>query len=78
MDWSSILKAGSAQNPTALQVHYLKVDGTSFIGYWEGTIDLQADGSNSTKIAIRNQIHATDTSQSDSADTVQQIFDKLK
>lgn len=78
MQWNHMLKSGSVTQPSEIEVRYSKVDGTSFISFWQGIITLEQSGAGATAVTLRNEINASQTDENDAAATVQQIFDKLK
>jgi len=77
MDWVHAVLDGTIAAPKHIIVNYRKVAGTTYIPYWEGTLDLQELAPGVTAFAMRNQVNASQTSSDDAASTVQGVFDHL-
>ena len=78
MNWYHSVRAGSRQKPQQILMNYVKVKGTRFISYWEGTILLHEVTPDITAITMRDQIKASRTGPGDSADAIRQIIEAIR
>lgn len=78
MQWYHTLLEGTKQDPKKLIVNYKRVAGTEYIPYWQGTIMLQEIEPGVTAFAMRNEIKAERTTSQDAADTVSDVYHKVR
>ena len=76
MDWHHSLQQGTLLAPQQVTVNYRKVEGTTYIPYWEGTVVLKDLAPGVVAFAMRNQVNAAQTSADDAASSVRDIFTK--
>jgi hypothetical protein len=78
MNWLHQVTAGTMQDPSEIKVTYEKVNGTSYISYWKGTIFLNASGPKATQVVIRNEIKASQQNAEKAGQTAGEMVQKLR
>lgn len=77
MIWTHALVRGTPEAPEQVVVNYRRIEGTSYLPYWEGTILLEALDTGVTSVTIRNQINASRTDEDDAAGTITNLLARL-
>ncbi len=78
MDWFQTLTEGSVEHPSYLVVKYVKSEGTSHIGFWEGTFELKALTQSVTSFVMRNEIRGTRVDSEKSQGAIRDMYLRLK
>jgi hypothetical protein len=78
MDWYHSVQRGSLQAPERILVNYKKVNGTSYISYWEGNFILEKVNDEVTSFAMANQINASRNNEEDTRGAVRDVYNKLR
>ena len=78
IDWIHKDLDGPADAPTKILITYNKVKGTSYISFWEGSIELQALTPTVTSVRMTNEISAAQTGPEEAAKAVKDMITRLR
>lgn len=78
MEWTHKLVKGTLDDPEVVTITWNKVDGTRYIPYWKGTVQLEKLSDGVTGISVRNQISASQTDEEEAGATVTSMVEKAR
>ena len=78
MEWYHSIKQGTEKAPQQILINYKKVNGTTYIRYWEGSIWLDQIQPNVTAVTIRNQVNASQQGLDEVEITVREVLQKFR
>jgi hypothetical protein len=78
MQYFHVLSTGTTAQPLRVILTYKKVQGTSYISYWQGTVDLRVVRGEMTAVAVRNDLSAAMQGPSDAEAAVRDVVTRLR
>jgi hypothetical protein len=74
MEWYESVTEGTIAAPKHIVINYKKVQGTSYISFWQGSLDLIEVADNVTSFAMEDQVTAAQTGPEESAASVAELL----
>jgi hypothetical protein len=78
MQYFHVLSAGTTAQPLRVILTYKKVQGTSYISYWQSTVDLRVVHGDMTAVAVRDDLSAALQGPSDAEAAVRDVVTRLR
>lgn len=78
MEWYHTVLEGTASAPKRVVINYKKVNGTGYISYWQGSIELKEMRPHVTSVLMRNEVSAAQTGPDDVAQGIRDMVAHLR